>query len=347
MDPLATIADFVPWLDSELAKLDGKPDRPIGGSGTVHLPVAKQSGTPGPAEAPIQLYQPSPLYVAREMTLDAMERILPAVVRDDLLRTHAEVNTLRQLRSLLRDCLNRLTPHRQPRNPLVVSTQGVDIPSLIARQATQRDMGWPPSGWETDRAPQDASLEASRQWIDEAIERVGILADHVRVGPDGIKHRGVLLTPEIEEQAARTIRDACRLADHLSRAGIPISVAPARDTFNPDQAVSELRRIRRALSELPQTRANPPAERPAESLDKVSFNARMIDTLQKNSDSRAWTVRQWGEHLGCSASTVAGQPAWKELMKARDAEAVARKMRDDDRANIDRRKLRKRPRPDK
>jgi hypothetical protein len=55
-----------------------------------------------------------------------------------------------------------------------------------------------------------------------------------------------------------------------------------------------------------------------------SVNARMIDTLTKKPESRDWTARQWGEHLGCGKSTVADQPAWKGLEAARQGVSYER-----------------------
>lgn len=46
---------------------------------------------------------------------------------------------------------------------------------------------------------------------------------------------------------------------------------------------------------------------------KISVNARMLDTMSKNPESRGWSIRQWAEHLRCVISTVQKTPAWKSL----------------------------------
>lgn len=62
------------------------------------------------------------------------------------------------------------------------------------------------------------------------------------------------------------------------------------------------------------------------SAPQVSVNARMLDVISKNLDSRGWSVRQWASHLGCAVSTVHKQPAWKSLrvMNAGDKLAKAK-----------------------
>lgn len=61
---------------------------------------------------------------------------------------------------------------------------------------------------------------------------------------------------------------------------------------------------------------------------KPSYNARMIDTLQSKPESLEWSTQNWADHLGCVKSTVHDQPAWKEIMRQREANKIARLMRE-------------------
>lgn len=54
------------------------------------------------------------------------------------------------------------------------------------------------------------------------------------------------------------------------------------------------------------------------------INARMLDTLMKRPESRAWSIQKWTTHLDCSRAAVHGTLAWRELMKARNAAGQAK-----------------------
>lgn len=57
----------------------------------------------------------------------------------------------------------------------------------------------------------------------------------------------------------------------------------------------------------------------------ATLNTRMIDTLQRNTEARDWTVRQWAVHLSCGKSTVAETATWKDLQKLREEQRLDRK----------------------
>jgi len=102
--PPATLSEFVDWLGQCLKELDGQEDRPVGGSGKAHMPVASLSAA-NPVVT-VQLHSPSPLYVMRECLLDGIERLLPPDAANQLRSNHwqGNVKTLRRLRLLIRDC---------------------------------------------------------------------------------------------------------------------------------------------------------------------------------------------------------------------------------------------------
>ena len=49
----------------------------------------------------------------------------------------------------------------------------------------------------------------------------------------------------------------------------------------------------------------------------ATTNARMIDKMQADASSLAWTSKQWAEHLGRSASGIVETRAWKGLAEAK------------------------------
>ena len=57
-----------------------------------------------------------------------------------------------------------------------------------------------------------------------------------------------------------------------------------------------------------------PAELPN---PKASVNSRMIDLL-RDSTTHTWSSQKFADKLGCSKSSVAETPAWKELRTARE-----------------------------
>ena len=62
---------------------------------------------------------------------------------------------------------------------------------------------------------------------------------------------------------------------------------------------------------------------------KAAINARMIDTLQKQSEAKDWTIEQWMQHLGCkSKASVAKTKCWETIMGARAVRKVQRLQHD-------------------
>lgn len=51
---------------------------------------------------------------------------------------------------------------------------------------------------------------------------------------------------------------------------------------------------------------------------KASINARMLETMQLNSESHGWSAAQWAMHLKCAKSSVVETPTWKDLALVRD-----------------------------
>ena len=59
---------------------------------------------------------------------------------------------------------------------------------------------------------------------------------------------------------------------------------------------------------------------------KGTVNARMLETLQKNSESRGWTCTRWSKLLKCAKSTVVETATWKVLAMARKKISAERAM---------------------
>jgi hypothetical protein len=70
-----------------------------------------------------------------------------------------------------------------------------------------------------------------------------------------------------------------------------------------------------AAAAAPETRSAPPtrSKRP-----KATVNARMLETIQANSEALGWNSRQWAEHLRCGKPAVVATPTWKSLELRRE-----------------------------
>jgi hypothetical protein len=51
---------------------------------------------------------------------------------------------------------------------------------------------------------------------------------------------------------------------------------------------------------------------------KPGVNARMLETIQKDTDAMGWSSAQWAKHLKCVKSTVVDTQAWKDLKMGRE-----------------------------
>jgi hypothetical protein len=56
-----------------------------------------------------------------------------------------------------------------------------------------------------------------------------------------------------------------------------------------------------------------------------TVNQRMLEAMQQNPESVAWSQRTWADHLGCSPSAVAGADAWQAVLRAREMERRSRR----------------------
>jgi hypothetical protein len=71
------------------------------------------------------------------------------------------------------------------------------------------------------------------------------------------------------------------------------------------------------------------SQTPAEGAPRVvqrrpGINARMLDTIQTNTEAMGWSCRQWAEHLKCAKSSVVETPTWKNLAMGRHRERAER-----------------------
>jgi hypothetical protein len=46
---------------------------------------------------------------------------------------------------------------------------------------------------------------------------------------------------------------------------------------------------------------------------KATVNARMVDTVMRQPESRGWTAQQWAAHLGCGKTAVLKAKTWQSL----------------------------------
>ena len=57
---------------------------------------------------------------------------------------------------------------------------------------------------------------------------------------------------------------------------------------------------------------------------KLSVNARMLETIQKDTDALGWSSPKWAKHLKCAKSSVVATPCWKDLAIRREREKAER-----------------------
>lgn len=84
-----------------------------------------------------------------------------------------------------------------------------------------------------------------------------------------------------------------------------------------EEAVSADRLQKMQLAGLAQVVPVSQAVQASKSSTAATVNARMIDLLNRRTDSRGWTSRQMAEALECSKSAVAETACWRELQKER------------------------------
>ena len=88
--------------------------------------------------------------------------------------------------------------------------------------------------------------------------------------------------------------------------------------FDWDAAIAELRRIEAealaAAEALTESEGQPSGESGAKG---ASLDARMLETLLKDPESRGWSVTRWTEYLKCSRGGVHGTDTWTQLEAAR------------------------------
>jgi hypothetical protein len=51
---------------------------------------------------------------------------------------------------------------------------------------------------------------------------------------------------------------------------------------------------------------------------KAGVNARMLETIQKDTAAMGWNSPQWAKHLKCAKSSVVATPAWTDLKMGRE-----------------------------
>jgi hypothetical protein len=56
----------------------------------------------------------------------------------------------------------------------------------------------------------------------------------------------------------------------------------------------------------------------------ASVNARMLETIQANTEALGWNCRQWAAHLHCAKASVVVTPTWKDLKMRRERERAER-----------------------
>lgn len=135
--------------------------------------------------------------------------------------------------------------------------------------------------------------------------------------------RFVLLTLAKEDQQRRCKVISRESAEELL-SDYKVEEADAYYRFFPESTGTRRVATPAKLPEMP-----PPNEEPQNAgRKKATFNARMRDTLDRNPASSGWSARQWSIHLSCSKSTVHSQPTWKELMKLKAVQRLARRMRE-------------------
>jgi hypothetical protein len=106
---------------------------------------------------------------------------------------------------------------------------------------------------------------------------------------------------------------------------------PALDELKYRQLIASVERIRYGQSRVAPKSASPsapvgtaiPSMKPP-IRPRLNVNARMLDKIQRDPESRGWTVTQWQTHLQCARDSIHRTPTWKELSAGRKVLAADR-----------------------
>ena len=171
----------------------------------------------------------------------------------------------------------------------------------VARDEVDDIGGWRDA---VDERPRSGDLP--RQWGEEpnrfhsqTMQVVEIIAQYSNLDSIALQDIYSAVTTWYEDRSARRVPEQSALLATLNR------------------ALFVLAQIERIIREPPQPgsgeeEAKPPAG------PKPSVNARMLEALQKNHETRGYTAKQWAKELGCVQSTVVETDTWKSLAVTRE-----------------------------
>jgi hypothetical protein len=133
-----------------------------------------------------------------------------------------------------------------------------------------------------------------------------------QMDPALVGERSALLHDYFRDQPAPDFREA---GEELE-AKVKLEALKARQTWLAEAQGAEA--------------AAPPAVAPAAPPAKLAsrrqptVNARMLETIQTNSEAMGWNSRQWAEHLKCSKPAVVETQTWRDLTMRRERNRAER-----------------------
>lgn len=165
-------------------------------------------------------------------------------------------------------------------------------------------------------------LNEARNWIDESF--VQYISTSNPLGSISSRHKAMeewfpFLSGEIEKAAKLpdVARDAIDIAREELNASLKRITAPKPAAQMKQEA------------ELPDATTTHAAAPILDSdTPKKTVNQRMMETIEKNPESKAWSASQWALHLDCAKSTVGETPTFRTLGELREMLRVQRELDD-------------------
>jgi len=118
---------------------------------------------------------------------------------------------------------------------------------------------------------------------------------------------------ELERARSKVIANEVRKDPRLLRNGLLIGLYGSPIDIAVEALRNESATPEQIDAQTVQANGKSLAKRP-----KPRVNARMLETIQRNTETMGWNSTEWARHLKCAKSSVVETAAWKDLTIARE-----------------------------